>query len=86
LTAGQGWPRTYRLSDQHAVPASAHPAWGGRAAGENGAPNTERINEMFSKVNMANVKQLNPRTIAFTTLWLVLLGAALAFIAFAGHV
>jgi hypothetical protein len=39
-------------------------------------------------MNMAKVKQRKPRarTIAFTTLWLVLLGAAMAFIAIAGHV
>jgi hypothetical protein len=43
---------------------------------------------MLRTVNMAKVKQLKPqmRTIAFTTLWVVLLGAALAFMAFAGHV
>jgi len=48
-------------------------------------PNTERINTML---RTAKVKQRKAqmRTIAFTTLWLVLLGAALAFIAIAGHV
>ena len=39
-------------------------------------------------VNTAKVKQRKPqmRTIAFTTLWLILLGAAMAFIAIAGHI
>ena len=48
----------------------------------------EGINEMLRTVNRAKVKQLKPqlRTIAFTTLWVVLLGAALAFMAIAGHV
>ena len=43
---------------------------------------------MLPMVNRAKVKQLKPklRTIAFTTLWVVLLGAALAFMAIAGHV
>jgi hypothetical protein len=43
---------------------------------------------MLRTVNIAKVKQLKSqmKTIAFTTLWLVLLGAAMAFIAFAGHV
>jgi hypothetical protein len=71
----------YAIANQ---PAPTH--LGRQAAGENGAPNTEGINEMSSKVNMAKVRQLKPRTIAFTALWLVLLGAAMAFIAFAGHV
>ncbi len=54
----------------------------------NGASNTERINKMLRTVNMAKVKQLKPnwKEIAFTALWLVLLGAAMAFIAIAGHV
>jgi hypothetical protein len=40
------------------------------------------------QMNMAKVKQGKPqmRTIVFTVLWLVLLGAAMAFIAIAGHV
>ena len=43
---------------------------------------------MLPMVNRAKVKQLKPqlRTIAFTTLWVVLRGAALAFMAIAGHV
>lgn len=43
---------------------------------------------MLRTVNMAKVKQLKPqiRTIAFTALWVVLLGAGLAFMAIAGHV
>jgi len=43
---------------------------------------------MLRTVNMAKVKQLKPKwkAIAFTALWLVLLGAAMAFIAIAGHV
>jgi hypothetical protein len=43
---------------------------------------------MLRTVNKATAKQIRPqlRTIVFTTLWLVLLGAALAFIAIAGHV
>lgn len=37
---------------------------------------------------MAKAKQQksNIKTIAFTTLWIVLLGAAMAFIALAGHI
>jgi hypothetical protein len=48
------------------------------------SPDTERIGTM----NVAKAKQRKPqiRTIAFTTLWLLLLGAALAFMAIAGHV
>jgi hypothetical protein len=48
----------------------------------------ERINKMPRTVNMAKVKQLSPqvKTIAFITLWLLILGAALAFMAIAGHV
>ena len=41
---------------------------------------------MLRTVTIAKVKQLNLRTIAFTALWLVLFGAAMAFLAFAGHV
>lgn len=41
---------------------------------------------MSSKVSMTKVKQPNLRAIAFTTLWLVLFGAAMAFIAIAGHI
>jgi hypothetical protein len=43
---------------------------------------------MFRTVNREKVKQLKPNTriVAFTILWLVLLGAAILFIAFAGHV
>ena len=43
---------------------------------------------MLRTVNMAKVKQLktNTKKIVLTTLWLVLLAAAMAFIAFAGHV
>ena len=39
-------------------------------------------------MNMTKVKQRKSqmRTIVFTTLWLVLLGGAMAFIAIAGHV
>ena len=39
-------------------------------------------------MSTAKVKQGKPqmRTIVFTTLWLVLLGGAMAFIAIAGHV
>jgi hypothetical protein len=39
-------------------------------------------------MSTAKVKQGKPqmRTIVFTVLWLVLLGAAMAFIAIAGHV
>jgi hypothetical protein len=48
----------------------------------------ERTSEMLRTGNTAKVKQFKPqmRTIAFTALWLVLLGAAVAFIAFAGRV
>jgi hypothetical protein len=43
---------------------------------------------MLRMVNMAKVKQLKlkRREVAFTTLWLVLFGAAMAFIAIAGHI
>jgi hypothetical protein len=43
---------------------------------------------MLRTAKVARMKQLKPqlRTIAFTTLWVVLLGAALAFMAIAGHV
>ena len=46
------------------------------------------MSKMLRTVNIAKVRQLKPqlRTIAFTTLWVVLVGAALAFMAFAGHV
>jgi hypothetical protein len=48
----------------------------------------ERTNEMFRTVKEEKVKQPRPnvRTVVFTILWLVLLFAAMAFIAFAGHV
>ena len=43
---------------------------------------------MLRTVNMAKVKQLKSkrREIVFTVLWVVLLGAALAFMAIAGHI
>jgi hypothetical protein len=43
---------------------------------------------MLPTMNKTKVKRTKPkmRTIAFTTLWLLLLGAAMAFIAIAGHV
>ena len=43
---------------------------------------------MLRTVNVTKMKQIKPhlREIAVTTLWLVLLGAAVTFIAFAGHV
>jgi hypothetical protein len=39
-------------------------------------------------MNMAKARQRKPqiRTIVFTALWVVLVGAALAFMAIAGHV
>ena len=41
---------------------------------------------MSRTVNIEKVKQLKSKTVAFTILWLVLLGAAMYFIAVAGHV
>jgi hypothetical protein len=43
---------------------------------------------MSRTMNKEKVKQLKPntRTVVFTILWLVLLGAAISFLAFAGHV
>ena len=43
---------------------------------------------MLRTVNIAKAKQLKSkrREILFTALWLVLLGAAMAFIAIAGHI
>jgi hypothetical protein len=43
---------------------------------------------MFRTVNPEKGKQLKPKvkTAVFTALWIVLFGAAMAFIAFAGHV
>jgi hypothetical protein len=43
---------------------------------------------MFRTVNAEKVKQLKPKAknAMFTILWLVLFGAAMAVIAFAGHV
>jgi hypothetical protein len=82
----------YRLSDWLTVgpqQRSQRPrALARRAAGENTAPDTERTKEMFRTVNREKVKQLKPntRTVVFTILWLVLLGAAILFIAFVGHV
>jgi hypothetical protein len=40
---------------------------------------------MLRTVNMAQLKS-KKREIVFTALWLMLLGAAMAFIAIAGHV
>jgi hypothetical protein len=43
---------------------------------------------MFRPMNSEKVKKPKPntRTVVFTILWLVLLGGAVSFIAFAGHV
>ena len=76
--------RIYRLSDQPAAQPAATGTSSSPAEAGQTAYRTERIKQM----NMAKVKQRKPqlRTIAFTTMWLVLLGAAMAFIAIAGHV
>ena len=44
--------------------------------------------EIFRTVNGEKAKRLTPttRTAVITILWIVVMGAALAFIAFAGHV
>jgi hypothetical protein len=48
----------------------------------------ERTEEMFRTVNGEKAKRLSPRarTAAFTILWVVVACAAMALIAFAGHV
>ena len=57
-------------------------------AGENTVPDKERTNEMLRTLTRENVKVLktNKRELAGTIVFLVLLGAATFFIAFAGHV
>jgi hypothetical protein len=58
----------------------------GPAGSRSGHPaDTERTTEMFHTQDGEKVKQLKPKTIVFTALWLVLVGAVMLFIAFAGH-
>jgi hypothetical protein len=57
-----------------------------RAAGENITPDTGRATDMFRTEKAEKMKQLKPKAVVFTVLWLVLLGAAMLFIAIAGHI
>jgi hypothetical protein len=62
------------------------PAWIRRATGTT-SPRNERAEEMFRTVNGEKTKRLTPkRKTAVTILWIVLVGAAMVFIAFAGHI
>jgi hypothetical protein len=62
------------------------PAWIRQATGTTSRRN-ERAEEMFRTVNGEKTKRLTPKAkTAVTILWIVLVCAALAFIAFAGHI
>jgi hypothetical protein len=70
----------------HSNAGSGH-AHGQAAAGEN-TPGYERTKEMFRTPNTEKLRQIkvNSRTVVATVVFLVLLGAAMLFIAIAGHV